>query len=404
MAEMDLIKKESKILYIDDDVMSLKIFQSCFADKYEIYLAETEMEVFKVLREYEIEVFVADQYMPVIDGTDLISKVKKEFPDVVCIMLTGQSSKSLLLKAINEVNVFWFLEKPLDKFDGNQAIKRAVETYRNNKENIRLNSELKAALEKIFKVEQLKTDFLMNLSHEIRTPLNGIIGFGQLLAEDLIENQQVQKYLKILNDSSSNLIHVVDDIITASKIHSDKVRQKTSIFNIEKLFQIINDQFEETISDKNLNTRIVLDKNLKELNIKTDEGILYEVFTQLIKNAIKYTLKGTIEFGLFDYDKQIFCVKDTGIGIDEDEKKEIFEYFKQGKQTKYARQFGGLGLGLSIAKGLLDIVGGTIWFESEKNRGSVFYFTFPFNKSESNLADESFEVLKSNNLKRFSNN
>ncbi len=240
------------------------------------------------------------------------------------------------------------------------------------------NDKLQKALVKAEESDQLKSAFLANMSHEIRTPMNGILGFTELLKEVNLNSDDRNSYIEIIEKSGNRLLNIINDIIDISKIEAGQMLAVPSITDVDEQMQYILTFFKPETNDKGID--LCLDKTLPEKKtlIRTDREKLYAILINLVKNAIKYTSNGTIEFGYhIKGDYLEFFVKDTGIGISKHRQKAIFERFVQADfNDKMARQ--GAGLGLSIAKSYVELLGGKIWVESELNKGSVFYFTLPY--------------------------
>ncbi len=238
-------------------------------------------------------------------------------------------------------------------------------------------TELKLAKEKAEEANRLKTAFLANMSHEIRTPMNGILGFTDLLKEATASPEDQQKYINIIQNSGERLINTINDIIDISKIESGQISVKYSEVNINHQINDLQTFFSPQVQDKGvvlMSTKSLPDK---DAFIITDNDKLYAVFTNLIKNAIKFTDQGKITVGYFKKGGSMqFFVKDTGMGIPEERKESIFERFVQA-DTDHTRPYEGSGLGLSITKAYVEMLGGEIWFESEEGSGSTFYFALP---------------------------
>lgn len=251
-------------------------------------------------------------------------------------------------------------------------------------QNVRLkliNDELKNAKEKAEESDKLKSAFLANMSHEIRTPMNAILGFATLIRNRILSNEKRREFIDLINSNCRQLLHIITDIIDISKIEAGQI----SIFNKNFLLNtVLNELYQ------NFKNQIEVLKKPIELSLKTglknDESAIFsdkirleQILTNLLSNALKFTDKGKIEFGYFiDHRRSIvFFVKDTGIGMTENEQKIIFDRFRQ-VSTSYTNMYGGTGLGLSISKGLTDKLGGKIWVESKFEEGSNFYLSIPF--------------------------
>jgi CheY-like chemotaxis protein len=252
-----------------------------------------------------------------------------------------------------------------------------IGTFRNISDRKKAELELIAAKEKAEESDRLKSAFLANMSHEIRTPMNGILGFAGLLKEPELSGEQQQKYIEIIEKSGTRMLNIINDIISISKIESGIVDINLSETNINKQMQFVYDSLKLDAEHKKLKLSFRCALPEKEAIINTDNEKFYGILSNLVKNAIKYTDKGTIEFGCVNKGEEVeFYVKDTGIGISKEKTKVIFERFIQADVSdKMARQ--GAGLGLAISRAYVELLGGKIWAHSEESIGSTFFFTLP---------------------------
>jgi PAS domain S-box-containing protein len=229
--------------------------------------------------------------------------------------------------------------------------------------------ELIKTKEKAEESDRLKTAFLSNMSHEIRTPMNGILGFTNLLKKPNLTGEEQQDFINIIQISGARMLNTVNNIVDISKIESGLIGVDFKETNIDEKIEFTYKFFKPEAEYKGL--QFFFKNNLlsKETIIKTDNEKVYGILTNLIRNAIKFTYEGSIEFG---YEKKgeylEFFVKDTGIGIPENQKELIFERFRQGSES-YNRNYEGSGLGLSISKSYVEMLGGSIWVESEEGKG-----------------------------------
>jgi signal transduction histidine kinase len=249
--------------------------------------------------------------------------------------------------------------------------------------------DLVKAKERAEESDRLKSAFLSNMSHEIRTPMNGILGFASLLTDPNLTGEQQKEFVQIIKYSGNRMLNIINDIISISKIESGTIEINLSESNVNEQFVQLSAFFEPEAKIKG--TRIVFDTGLsiKKTIITTDTEKLYAILANLIKNAVKFTSKGIIEIGYVKRGEFLeFFVKDNGPGISPHQKEIIFERFRQGSELM-TRNYEGAGLGLSISKAYVEILGGKIWVESEEGKGSTFYFTIPYhNITEIDLRDE----------------
>jgi PAS domain S-box-containing protein len=240
-------------------------------------------------------------------------------------------------------------------------------------------SDLIMAKEKAEESDRLKTAFLTNMSHEIRTPMNGILGFAELLKEPTLTFEEQQEFIKTIGISGERMLSTINSIVDISKIEAGMVNVDINETNISEKMLFTYKFFKPEVESKGLKFLFKYSLPANEAIIKTDNEKIYSILTNLVKNAIKFTHKGSIEFG---YEKKgeylEFYVKDTGIGIPKNQKGLIFDRFRQGSES-HNRGYEGSGLGLSICKSYVEMLGGIIWVESEEGLGSTFYFTIPYN-------------------------
>jgi signal transduction histidine kinase/ligand-binding sensor domain-containing protein/CheY-like chemotaxis protein len=251
--------------------------------------------------------------------------------------------------------------------------------------------ELIVAKEKAEESDRLKSSFLANLSHEIRTPLNAIMGFSTLIAEGESSKEDVIKFNQIIQNSGISLLSLIEDIIDFSKIESGYINivlEKVPLQRIlENISIIYNLQLKKSQSSsiKNIEFKVITGDDIENIYLTVDEVRLNQILSNLINNAIKFTQQGTIEVG-YKINKEghiiEFYVKDTGIGIKKENLQFIFLRFRkvEDNSTEIHR---GAGLGLSIAQQLVNILGGTIYAESEPMKGSTFFFTLPLSSENS---------------------
>jgi len=227
--------------------------------------------------------------------------------------------------------------------------------------------------------DHLKSAFLTNMSHEIRTPMNGILGFAALLKEPNLTGDEQQKYIRIIEKSGKRMLNIINDIIDISKIESGLMEVGIMESDINEQIEYIYTFFKPEVEAKGIQLFFKNFLPAKEAIIETDSEKIYAILTNLVKNAIKYTHQGSIEFG---YEKRgeylEFFVKDTGIGIAKNRQEAIFERFIQADIFDI-QAYQGAGLGLSIAKAYVEMLGGKIWVKSDEGIGSIFYFTIPYN-------------------------
>jgi len=242
-----------------------------------------------------------------------------------------------------------------------------------------MEEQLKIAKDKAEESNRLKTAFLANMSHEIRTPLNAIIGFSNLLVFDDLETEDKEIYSRLITQSGDSLANLINDIVDMAKIESGQVDVEKNEFKVNELMSDLLVIYRERIIQMESPVSVIYDPDplFPELDLNSDRFRIDQVLVNLLNNALKFSEQGEITFGYrVKEDYCNFFVKDQGIGILEENLKKIFEVFTQVDGT-YSRQYGGVGLGLSISKRLITLMNGDIWVESQHGVGSTFTFSIP---------------------------
>lgn len=244
-------------------------------------------------------------------------------------------------------------------------------------------AELLRAKDKAEESDRLKTAFLHNISHEVRTPMNAIVGFSDLLTDPDLTPETRNEFIHIIVAGSNQLLSIITQIVNMATIEAglEKIYEKEASLN--SIFKMIYDQFITDSKKKNIVLEYKTGLSDDEDMIKTDETKLIQIISNLVSNALKFTRQGTISFGYILKGKYLeFYVKDTGIGIPEDMHQEVFKRFRQ-VETSLMREYDGAGLGLSISKAYVELLGGKIWLVSGSGLGSEFYFTIPYYRATS---------------------
>jgi PAS domain S-box-containing protein len=263
-------------------------------------------------------------------------------------------------------------------------------------ELIQMNEQLLKAKDKAEEADKLKSAFLSNMSHEIRTPMNAIKGFAELLNRPDLTEDKRSTYTKIINQRTDILLNIINDLLDISKLEAGQLTLVEVQDDLNLLFNDLYQFFEvqkeyHEPSPVSLKFRNYLNKD--QSFISADFFRLQQILINMIKNALKFTQSGYIEFGCKRINEStlLFYVEDTGMGIPKDKQEIIFKPFRQANETYLSREFGGTGLGLSIVKGLVKLMKGRIWVASELNKGTAFYFTLPY-KPVSSLQRDGTEI------------
>ena len=260
------------------------------------------------------------------------------------------------------------------------SFENITEQYKAREVIIENNRQLKEAKEKAEESDRLKSSFLANLSHEIRTPMNGIMGFSMMLADTQLPMETRDSYLRIINSSCDQLLHIVNDIIEISKIEAGQIDVIESAFDLKTLLNELFNFYSSATRDKGV--KLEIDHQRCNVNsgswIISDRTKLRQIFDNLFSNAIKFTPSGRIILRCELLDGFIrFELEDTGIGIEPELQTVIFERFRQ-VESSYTKTYGGTGLGLAITKAYIEKLGGRISVHSEFGKGSTFSFKLPY--------------------------
>ena len=264
---------------------------------------------------------------------------------------------------------------------------------------------LKKAQEEAVHLAQVKSSFLAVMSHEIRTPMNGVIGCASLLGETSL-NEEQQQLLHTIQSSGESLLVIINDILDFSKIDAGKMEFDHSPFDLRNLIEECLELFSKQVNEKGLEINYLLSPDLP-LSLLGDASRIRQVINNLLGNAIKFTEKGEVfvEVTPVEINKAnnhcelLVAIKDTGIGIAKENQTQLFNAFSQADNS-ITRRYGGTGLGLAISKKIAEQMGGRLWFESEINKGSTFYFSLKldfdptFTASETMNQVESFKNLR----------
>ncbi len=393
--------RNSSILIVDDNPQNLQVLGKMLTDEsFNLEFAIDGKSALNWISIKSFDIILLDIMMPGMNGIEVCKKIRKmdNGKNIPIIFLSADSDKETILAGF-EAGGQDYVTKP---FDYSELLAR-VKTHLMLKNSIaelekltqtleakvqERTSELKIAKEKAEEGDRLKTSFIHNISHEIRTPLNAIVGLTSIMMDNGGDQDKFKEYGIIINNSAQQLCDIIDDIFSISSIETEQVPVRKEEISINEMVSFVYDQFKLKAEDKKLAISLNTSLSDEDSVIITDKTKLIEILSNLVGNALKFTLEGKIDFGyILKGDMVEFYITDTGIGIPTELHEDIFKRFRQVETTDI-KQFSGIGLGLSISKAYVELLGGRIWLASQPGKGSTFYFTIPYQKVNPKIADD----------------
>ncbi len=335
------------------------------------------------------------------DGIQTAEKLMELYKFPV-LYLTGHTDHKKTERA-KRTKPLGYIIKPYEDSQLRTTVEMAIEKLKADKELEKYKTKLEKLVEertidlekaklKAEESNRLKTAFLSNLSHEIRTPLNSIIGFSSLITQQESNEETKEQYVTHIENNAEDLMNLIENIIESAKIETGQIRYNRQICNLDYIFDKFKPLYEKKIKDsKKNNLNFILDKNGTDSFIfYSDCHFIQKIISHLSDNALKFTEQGTITIG-YQIDKTknsiLLFVKDTGIGIDNDNQSVIFDSFRKLENNK-SKLYAGAGLGLSIVKGYVSSLGGNIIINSHKNKGTDFHIELPSLPMDKQTFDE----------------
>ena len=389
----------ARILIVDDQQPNVDLLEGFLEMQgySEVKSITDSRDVFRLFESFKPDLILLDLAMPYFTGYEIMDKLKPMIDPntfLPILVLSANISVEAKQKALSE-GASDFLSKPFDLTevglrirnllyarslhiqlaDQNQQLEERVRER--TQELQKLAEDLLAAKNKAEASDRLKSSFLQTISHEIRTPMNGILGFASLLSSPDLTETEKSEFISLMEVSADRLINTITDYVDISMINSDNLETSYQRINVKKLIYEIENKYTNACKNKHLSFNLHLPSDLTEFELITDQNFLRSILSHLLANAIKFTKTGSIDLGYTVEPSVVtFFVTDTGIGIDEELQKKIFENFIQGDDS-ITRIFEGSGLGLSICQGFVKKLDGTIEIKSALGKGSTFSFKLP---------------------------
>jgi CheY-like chemotaxis protein len=399
---------KGNILIVDDTNETLTLLTELLNEEcYIVFSANSGELALELIEKVIPDLILLDIRMPGMDGFEVCRHLKSnpEFANIPIIFLSNstdiqQCIEGLKLGAVDFINKPFFKEElilrvktHLDIFTLNKILKEQThklqeknEEYETINEELRqTNNELLIAKEKAEESNLLKNTFLQNMSHEVRTPLNAISGFSQLITKPNQPTEKLKKFSEMILDGSEKLIRIITDVIEISQIHTRQVETFLKEMDIISFIYCIANVFKEKAKEKRITLVVKMNIPYPEYLITSDKGKLERIFNHLIDNAIKFTEEGLVVITCeLEYENIKISISDTGIGISDEMQKIIFEPFRQ-VESGMARNYGGNGLGLPIAKAYIELLNGSITVKSELSIGTTFFVSIPANIADNQV-------------------
>lgn len=356
--------EKHKVLFVDDEphvVDGLK--RALRREPYEIFCAHSGFEALELIEREPIDVVVSDEMMPGMSGSELLSKVYQNHPDIIRMILTGHASLDLAIKAINEGQIYRFFTKPCNEIDLAVTIRHALRQKDLVEENKKRTEELAEANEEL-------ESFNYTVSHDLRSPLQGIDGFTHALIEDYaaVLDDQGREYLNFIQLASKRMMQLIEDLMTLSRSGREELTLQK--INLCEIFRDVSQSLQAMQPERKV-TFIAPES----VEVVGDARLMRVVFENLLSNAWKFTEKhktATIEFGSAGDTTTVYYIRDDGAGFDMTYADKLFGAFQR---LHSLNQFEGTGIGLATVQRILRRHRGEIWAEGAVEKGATFYFT-----------------------------
>jgi signal transduction histidine kinase len=362
--------KRQTVMIVDDTPANIEILSETLGEEYELFFATSGADALELIRADKPDLILLDIMMPGMDGFELCSILKGDpaTRDIPIIFVTAMIGEEEEIKGL-ELGAIDYLTKPISPHIVRARVKNHLELKRYRD----LLETLASA------ADRAKKEFLRSVSHELRTPLTPIIGMTDLVL-DSEEDDNKRKYLGMVQKSALRLLGIVEDLIETSRLEGEGGAPEYRPFLLKAFLDTVAVEARAQAEGKGLDFQVTLDPALPEA-VSSDQGMLHKVLSMLLGNAVKFTPAGKVSLEVRPQEVAgelmlQFSVADTGIGIDPADLERVFSDFTQSDGS-ITRSFPGLGLGLTLARRMTELMNGSIWAESAPGGGSVFQVQIP---------------------------
>ena len=349
------------ILVVDDELGPRESLKMILNPYYNVHIAERGLQAIDILDKFPVDLVTLDLKMPGLTGINVLEKVKQRDPDIEAIIITGYGSLDTAIEGLR-LGAFDYISKPFDVNHILSLVRRGLERRR-----------AKA------KLRQVKSDFLSNVSHELRTPLSVVVGFVYLLLNQVIGKltEDQQKVLETVYRNSEELLELIDNVLWMTSLNAGDTGAMIDEFDAREVVQETIKRYDQVFRDKGL--QLSLDIPDERLSIMSDRAKVERVFQNIFNNAVKFTSEGEIKVKAHRGSDSMgveFEVSDTGVGIEKNKMALIFEPFQQLDKS-VERSCSGIGLGLTVARRMAQLIGGTLEISSQPGIGTCVSMRFP---------------------------
>lgn len=363
LSSMDANKPH--ILIVDDELGPRESLKMILNPYYNVHVAERGVQAIDILNKIPVDLVTLDLKMPGLTGINVLEKVKQRDPDIEAIIITGYGSLDTAIEGLR-LGAFDYISKPFDVNHILSLVRRGLERRR-----------AKA------KLKQVKSDFLSNVSHELRTPLSVVVGFVYLLLNQVIGklSEDQQKVLETVYRNSEELLELIDNVLWMTSLNAGDTGAMIDEFDAREVVEESVKRYDQIFRDKGLSLSIDMPDD--RLPILSDRTKVERIFQNIFNNAVKFTSDGEIRVKAGPSGDGMgveFEVADTGVGIEKSKMALIFEPFQQIDKSAQ-RSCSGLGLGLTVARRMAQLIGGTVEISSEAGVGTCVKMRFPSQQS-----------------------